>query len=82
MPAGWAWTVAPAEDTARMPDDHFRFVVVEPSSGAVLPVGRLARLLEPGGVLLGPPESADNADGRLRILDRSEDPPLAIVRRE
>ena len=80
LPAGFDWTMAPAEDAGRLPQHHFRLIVVGPSNGQ--PAGEhLLRLLEEGGVLLGALGAAA-ADSPGRILDRSDDPPLTILRRE
>ena len=78
LPAGFAWTIAPADDAGRLPEEHYRLLVVPP--GEEPADRRLARWLDAGGVLLAPPDVS--AEARVRIIDRSDDPPLVILRRE
>ena len=78
LPAGFAWTIAPPDDAGRLPEEHYRLLVLPP--GEEPADRRLARWLDAGGVLLTPPDIS--AEGPVRIIDRSDDPPLVILRRE
>ena len=74
LPAGFAWTVVDQTQLRRLPADHYRFVVTvdDPGSDA-------ARLLQRGGILVGPPQHSSAL--RLLIIDEQL-PPLAIHRRD
>jgi hypothetical protein len=82
LPAGFAWTVAPGGDAGRLPENHYRLLVVGPAQDSAYLVPRLLGLLEAGGVLLGP-VALDGAQRiAARTLDRASDSDLAILRRE
>lgn len=81
LPPGFAWTVAPAQDAGRLPEDHFRLVVVDPARADAAPPS-LNRLVQVGGILLGPVAAGEAAEVGALTLDRSLDLDLVILRRD
>jgi hypothetical protein len=82
LPSGFAWTVAPVGDAGRLPENHYRLVVVGPAEDSAHLVPRLVGLIEAGGVLLGPVALDGAQRVAARTLDRASDSDLAILRRE
>ncbi|MDQ3937224.1 MAG: homocysteine S-methyltransferase family protein, partial [Chloroflexota bacterium] len=84
LPGGFEWTVAPGDDLRRLPEERYRLLVVGQLRENAPPPGaeRLLRLLDRGGVVVGPTELIQQADGSGRVLDRAEQPPLAILMRD
>ncbi|MBA3851926.1 MAG: homocysteine S-methyltransferase family protein [Chloroflexi bacterium] len=69
LPDGWSWTIAPEDELPRLPDERYRLVVC-PSPG-IDPVA-LARVLEPGGVLVAVAQGPGQPGGPLTMLERRD----------
>lgn len=81
LPAGFDWRVAAPLEAGRLPQDRYRLVVLDEDADGADPE-RVLRLLESGGILLVPNDAAEQLRDSSRILDRGEEPALAILRRE
>ncbi len=69
LPDGWAWTMVTEAELPRLPNARYRFVVC-PAPG-IDPVA-LARVLEPGGVLVAVAQEPGQPGEPFRILERRE----------
>jgi hypothetical protein len=81
LPGGFAWVVVGRGGSNELPADHFR-LVIDPVGGSGAP-SRWGALLERGGILALPLDRASELGSLTALLvDDSQPPPLAILRRE
>lgn len=82
LPGGFEWLIIHPDDAGHLPDERVRLLVDETMEPGA--IDRVARLLEQGGcaAVRGASSGRRDLDLRVIVLDESEDPALAILRKE